>query len=209
MNTLPIMVIAAMAENRVIGRCGEMPWRLPADLARFRALTMGKPIIMGRLTHESLGRVLDGRYNIVLSRQRGFSASGFQAPGVTAAHSLDEAVETAAREAASSRVKEIAIIGGANVYEQALPFASRLHLTQVHATIEGDVLFPEYNPDEWHEISRVRRVADERNPYDVSFIELKRCSPEPAYAEGGVAPSQWMVDDLGVKQLPGSSSRSG
>lgn len=173
MSTLSIMVVAAMTENRVIGRGGDMPWHLPADLARFRALTMGKPIIMGRLTYESLGRVLDGRQNIVLTHQFGFRTPGFQAPECIVANSLDEAF-TKAREVASSSVKEIAIIGGASVYEQALPFASHLHLTQVHATIEGDVLFPEFGLDEWQEIAREKRNADARNLYDMSFIEFVR-----------------------------------
>ena len=169
------MMIAAMTENRVIGRDGAMPWHLPADMARFRALTMGKPIIMGRLTHESLGRVLDGRYNVVLSHQRGFQARGFQAPEIIVAHSLDEALNLA-REAASSSAKEIAIIGGASVYEQALTFASRLHLTLVHTTIEGDARFPEFERDEWQEVAREKRNADARNCYDMSFVELVRRS---------------------------------
>ena len=167
------MLVAAMAENRVIGRDGGMPWRLPADLARFRALTMGKPIIMGRLTHVSLGRVLDGRHNIVLSRQHGFRPPGYQGRELTVAHALDEAFDKAC-EVASSSAMEIAIIGGASVYEQALGSATRLHLTEVHASIDGDVRFPYFSRDEWHEVSRVRRPADERNPYDMSFVELVR-----------------------------------
>ena len=162
-----------MAENRVIGRDGGMPWHLPADMARFRALTMGRPIIMGRLTYVSLGRALDGRYNIVLSRQYGFQESEFQVPEFTVAHSLDSAFKKA-REAAVSSTREIAIIGGASVYKQALRSATHLHLTEVHATIDGDVRFPHFSRDEWHEVSRVRRPADERNPYDMSFIELVR-----------------------------------
>ena len=162
------MMIAAMTTNRVIGRDGGMPWHLPADMARFRALTMGKSIIMGRLTHESLGRVLDGRYNIVLSHQR-----GFQAPRCIVAHSLDEAFDRA-RKAPSSSAKEIAVIGGASVYEQALTFASRLHLTLVHTTTDGDARFPEIEPNDWHEVAREERSADTRNCYDMSFVELVR-----------------------------------
>ena len=183
MSTLRIMMVAAMTENRVIGRGGVMPWRLPADLTRFRTLTMDKPIIMGRLTHESLGRVLDGRLNIVLSRQRGFQAEGFQAPQCIVAHSLDEAFDRAC-EAASSSVKEIAVIGGASVYEQALPRASHLYLTQIHTTIDGDARFPEIEAEEWQEVAREKRSADTRNDYDMSFLELVRrptdrlgCSP--------------------------------
>ena len=167
------MIVVAMAENRVIGRDGGMPWHLPADLARFRDLTMGKPIIMGRLTHVSLGRVLDGRHNIVLSHQRGFQTPDFHLRELTMVHSLKEAFKKA-REVASNNVKEIAIIGGASVYEQALPVADRIHLTVVHASIEGDVRFPELEPGTWREVSRAEHGADERNGYDLSFIELVR-----------------------------------
>ena len=170
-----------MAENRVIGRDGAMPWHLPADLARFRALTMGKPIIMGRLTHISLGKVLDGRHNIVLSRQRGFRTPGFHVQELTMVHSLKEAFKKA-RDVASNDVKEIAIVGGASVYEQVLPVADRIHLTVVHASIEGDVRFPVLDPRLWREIRRVERGADERNGYNLSFIELVRQSFESATA---------------------------
>ena len=175
------MIVAAMTENRVIGRDGGMPWHLPADLARFRDLTMGKPIIMGRLTHVSLGRVLDGRHNIVLSHQRGFQTPDFHVRELTMVHSLKEAFKKA-REVASNNVKEIAIIGGASVYEQALPVADRIHLTVVHASIEGDVRFPELEPGTWREVSRAERGADERNSYDMSFIELVRQSSGSASA---------------------------
>ena len=173
MSALSIMIVAAMAENRVIGRDGGMPWHLPADLARFRDLTMGKPIIMGRITHVSLGRVLDGRHNIVLSHQRGFQTPDFHLRELTMVHSLKEAFKKA-REVASNNVKEIAIIGGASVYEQALPVADRIHLTVVHASIEGDARFPELEPGTWREVSRAEHGADERNGYDLSFIELVR-----------------------------------
>ena len=174
------MIVAAMAENRVIGRDGRMPWHLPADLARFRALTMGKPIIMGRLTHDSLGRrVLGGRHNIVLSHQRDFHAPDFQIWNLAFVHSLEEALGKA-REVASSDVKEIAIIGGASIYEQALPITDRIHLTVVHASIEGDARFPELDPETWREVGREKRRADERNGYDLSFIELAKRPSESA-----------------------------
>ena len=178
MRTPSIVMVAAMTENRVIGRDGGMPWHLPADMAHFRALTMGKPIIMGRLTHESLGRVLDGRYNIVLSRQRPFRKPGFQAPGRVVAHSFDQAFQLAEQHAVANGAAEIAIIGGASVYRQALAHSSRLYLTQVHTTIDGDARFPEIERDEWQEVSRKKRSADVRNRYDMSFIELvKRPAP--------------------------------
>ena len=175
MSAFSITIVAAMAENRVIGRDGGMPWHLPADLARFRALTMGKPIIMGRLTHVSLGRILKGRHNIVLSRQRRFQTPDIQVQELTMVHSLEEALDRA-REVASNNVKEIAVIGGASIYEQALPFANRIHLTVVHASFDGDVRFPELEPGIWREVAREERGADERNGYDLSFIEMVRQS---------------------------------
>ena len=176
MSAFSITIVAAMAENRVIGRDGGMPWHLPADLARFRALTMDKPIVMGRLTHDSLGRrVLDGRHNIVLTRQHDFRTPDFQVRNLSLVHSLEEALGRA-REVASSDVKEIAIIGGASIYEQALPFTNRIHLTEVHASMDGDVRFPELEPGTWREVTREERGADERNGYDMSFIELVRQS---------------------------------
>lgn len=161
MNPPSIAIVVAMAENRVIGRDGRLPWRLPADLARFRALTMGKPIVMGRRTHESIGRALDGRTNIVVSRR-----PHYRAAGCTVTPSFDAALE------AASSAAEVAVIGGASVYERALPVAARIHLTLVHASIGGDVRFPHIEPEAWHEVSRTERRADARNRYDVSFIEL-------------------------------------
>ena len=181
MSALSIVMVAAMAENRVIGRDGGMPWHLPADMARFRALTMGKPIIMGRLTHISLGRVLDDRHNIVLSRQRGFETPDFHVSELTVVHSLEAAFEKAS-EVAPKAADEVAIIGGASVYEQALAVADRIHLTVVHASLEGDVRFPELEPGAWRETSRAERAADERNGYDMSFIELVRRSSGSASA---------------------------
>ncbi len=174
MSAPSITIVAAMAENRVIGRDGGIPWRLPADLARFRALTMGKPVIMGRLTHESIGRVLDGRHNIVLSRQRGFRTPGVPVRELTVVHSLEEAFEKARDVVSSSHVEEIAIVGGASVYEQALPGADRIHLTVVHASVDGDARFPELDPGAWREVSRAKRAADAPNGFDLSFIELER-----------------------------------
>ena len=156
-----IAIVVAMADNRVIGRDGGLPWRLPADMARFRALTMGKPIVMGRRTHESIGRALDGRTNIVVSRR-----PRYRAPGCTVTPSFDAALE------AASDAAEVAIIGGASIYERALPVAVRIHLTLVHASVEGDVRFPRIEPEAWREISRTERRADARNRYDLSFVEL-------------------------------------
>ena len=166
MNRPPIAIVVGMAEDRVIGRDGGLPWRLPADMARFRALTMGKPIVMGRRTHESIGRALDGRHNIVVSRR-----PGYRAPGCTVTSSLELALE------AASDAAEIAVIGGASIYELALPIADRIHLTLVHASVDGDVRFPELESGAWREVSRADRAADARNRYDLSFIELTRPPP--------------------------------
>ena len=167
MNHPSITIVVAMAENRVIGRDSGLPWRLPADMARFRALTMGKPIVMGRRTHESIGRALDGRHNIVVTRR-----PGYRAPGCTVTSSLDLALDLALESA--SDAAEIAVIGGASIYERALPAANRIHLTLVHASIDGDVRFPHIEPSAWREVSRAERAADTRNRYDLSFIELVR-----------------------------------
>lgn len=171
-------IVVAMAENRVIGRDGRLPWRLPADLTRFRVLTMGKPIIMGRRTHESIGRILDGRRNIVVSRR-----PDFRAPGCVVAPSLDAAFEAAAAITGGesghlggreSESPEVMVIGGASIYEHALPFSTRIHLTLVHATIDGDVRFPELEPGAWREVSCTAHGADTRNRYAMSFVELAR-----------------------------------
>ena len=172
MSRSSIAIVVAMAENRVIGRDGGLPWRLPADMARFRSLTMGKPIVMGRRTHESIGRALDGRHNIVVTRR-----PGYRAPGCTVAASLEAALEVAADAA------EVAVIGGASIYEVALPIADRVHLTLVHASIDGDVRFPQIEPADWREVSRLERGADARNRYDVSFIELARSPAGSAYVQ--------------------------
>ena len=176
-----IAIVVAMAENRVIGRDGGLPWRLPADMARFRTLTMGKPIVMGRHTHESIGRALDGRRNIVVTRR-----PGYRAPGCTVTASLEAALE-AASDAADAA--EVAVIGGASIYEMALPIADRVHLTLVHASIDGDVRFPQIEPADWREVSRLERGADARNRYDVSFIELARSPAGPAYVQEDEAES--------------------
>ena len=165
----PITILVAMAKNHVIGRDGRTPWRLPDDLARFRRSTMGKPIVMGRRTHESIGRVLDGRHNIVLSRR-----PGFQAPGCTVVPSLDAAFE------AASSASEIAVVGGGSIYAQTLPLATRLYLTLVHALVDGDVRFPEIDPLAWREVSRDEHAADARHPYAWSVIELMRRPAAPS-----------------------------
>ncbi len=159
-----ISLIAAMSEQGVIGVHNRLPWRLPADMRWFREHTMGKAVIMGRNTFESIGKPLAGRTNIVVSRDPEYSTAGCRV-----AHSLKEALQ-AAREASA----EVMVIGGASLYAQALPLADRIYLTLVHGRFEGDAWFPEYDPAEWRELERHDHSADEKNPHDYSFVILER-----------------------------------
>ncbi|HPE59320.1 MAG: type 3 dihydrofolate reductase [Thiothrix sp.] len=157
-------LIVAMTPTRVIGLRGGMPWHLPADLAWFRQNTLGKPVVMGRRTWESLGRALPGRRNIVVSRSR-----GFQAPGAEVVSS-PEAVE-----ALSGAAPEVMIIGGAQLYDCFLPLAQRIYLTLVHAQLQGDTRFPDTLDDRlWQERRRLEREADAKNPYPCTFLVLER-----------------------------------
>jgi dihydrofolate reductase len=157
-------LIVAVAENDVIGRGNRLPWRLPADLRRFKALTLGKHVLMGRKTYESIGRALPGRTNLVMSRSLAFAPSG-----CTVVATLD-----AARTAAGVN-SVLMVIGGAEIYRQCLPFASRIHLTLVHARIDGgDTFFDGWRSADWRESSRERHEADERNSCAYSFVTLER-----------------------------------
>jgi len=158
-----IALIVAMAENRVIGRNNQLPWRIPADLRHFKALTLGKPVIMGRKTYESIGRPLPGRDNIVITAD-----SGYQAEGCQVVHSVEQALE------AAGSCEEAMIIGGANLYRQTLENADRLYLTLVKAEPEGDTWFPEIELQQWREIERQAHTADESNEYDYDFVVLER-----------------------------------
>ena len=158
-----LALIVAMAENRVIGRNNQLPWRIPADLRHFKALTLGKPVIMGRKTYESIGRPLPGRDNIVISAD-----SGYQAEGCQVVHSVEQALE------AAGSCEEAMIIGGANLYRQTLENADRLYLTLVKAEPEGDTWFPEIELQQWREIERQAHTADESNEYDYDFVVLER-----------------------------------
>jgi len=162
-----ISLIAAMAKNRVIGHNNTMPWHMPADLKRFKAITTGKPIIMGRKTFESIGKPLPHRQNIILSRQTEDTLS-FDTTGCTLQPSLQHALDTLKNEA------EVIIIGGANVYKQALPRAHRLYLTFIDADIDGDTFFPEWNPSQWIEVDRIAHPADANNPHACTFVEYTR-----------------------------------
>jgi len=159
-----ISLIAAMADNRVIGIGNRLPWRLPADMKWFRRHTLGKPIVMGRKTFESFGaKPLPDRLNIVITRD-----PDYQAPGAVVVHDVDQAI------AAAGAVPEVMIIGGASFYETMLPRADRLYLTFVHAEIEGDAWFPDYNPAQWREQMCEDWSADEKNPYPHSFCIYER-----------------------------------
>lgn len=152
-----------MARNGVIGRDNAMPWHLPADLKRFKTLTLGKPILMGRRTYDSIGRPLPGRDNLVLTRAR-----DWRAEGVTVVHSVDEALQRAASSA------ELVVIGGAQVYQLALPLARRIYLTHVLADVDGDTFFPPFTHSEWRDIECSEHAADERHAYPMKFVTLER-----------------------------------
>jgi dihydrofolate reductase len=156
-------LVVAMARNRVIGRDNRLPWRLPADLAYFKRVTMGHPVIMGRRTWESIGRPLPGRQNIVVSRNRGYSA-----PGATVVGSLDEAWR------AAGEVEEACVIGGTSLFAEALPHADRIHLTEVEAEVEGDTYFPPFDRGQWVEREVARQARDERHEYPFRIVVLER-----------------------------------
>ncbi len=159
-----ISMIAALADNGVIGIDNRLPWRIPDDLQYFKAQTLGKPILMGRKTFESFGaRPLPGRQNIILTRDPDYSADG-----ITVVHSLDEALSAAAG------AEELMVIGGAQLYAQMLERAQRLYLTYVHASIEGDARFPDFDSGQWRQVRREDHQANERNSHDFSFVLLER-----------------------------------
>lgn len=156
--------VVATAENGVIGRDNKLIWHLPADLKHFKQLTQGHPVVMGRRTYESIGRPLPNRTNIVVTRQ-----ADWQAAGCEVAHSVPEALERARQ-----LDEDIFVIGGAEIYRQALPAADVVYLTEVHHTFEGDVTFPELSRTEWREESRERHEADDKHAYAFSFVTHRR-----------------------------------
>ena len=156
-------LVVARARNGVIGRDNRLPWRLPADLAYFKKVTMGHPVIMGRCTWESIGRPLPGRRNIVVSRN-----PRYEAPGATVVRSLDEAW----REAEGA--EEACVIGGTSLFEEALPVADRIHLTEVEAEVPGDTWFPAFDRSGWTEREVARQPRDERHEYPFRILVLER-----------------------------------
>jgi len=166
--TMRLCLVFAMARNRVIGREGDLPWRIPADLKLFKAVTMGKPLIMGRKTFESIGRPLPGRTNIVVTRRM-----NFQAEGIIIAHDFDDARLRAAEVAKTDGVEEIMVIGGAEIYSIALPTADRLYLTEVKFDADGDTLFPAFDHADWRESDRIDCPPEGETP-GYAFVVLDR-----------------------------------
>jgi dihydrofolate reductase len=165
---MPVSLIAALAQNRAIGLDNQLPWHLSADLKRFKSITMGKPILMGRRTHESIGRALPGRTNLILSAD-----PDYRSPGCRVVHSLDEAL----REAGESG--ELMVIGGASLYERFLPRASRLYLTLIGREFPGDTFFPAIDWSRWEEVYRENVTEDAGAGFPYSFVNLER-RPAPA-----------------------------
>lgn len=161
-----LSIIVAVAENGVMGNDNQLPWRLPDDLKHFKALSLGKPIVMGRKTFDSIGRALPGRLNIVISRQ-----PGRDIPGCRVVTSIDEAI------AAAQPAMEIVIVGGAEIYRQVLPRVQIIHLTRVHADVPGDVVFPTLRDEEWREVAKEYHPADDRHAHAFTFSTLERVAP--------------------------------
>jgi dihydrofolate reductase len=166
---MEIVLVAAVAENGVIGASGAMPWRLKSDMSRFKALTSGKPVVMGRKTFISIGRPLPGRTNIVVTRD-----TGFRADGVMVTHSAEDAMAIATGDALRRFATEIAVIGGAEIYAQWMDRADRLEITEVHARPDGDTRFPAVDARVWEEVARERKPAGPDDSADFSYVTFRR-----------------------------------
>ncbi|QHJ12920.1 Dihydrofolate reductase type 3 [Paraglaciecola mesophila] len=168
-----IAMIAAMANERVIGLNNQMPWHMPADLKHFKRVTLGKPIIMGRKTYESIGRALPGRLNIVITGDQGYQLSD-----ASVVHSCEQAINLATshmqKEGVAEQKQEIMVIGGGTVYQHFLPHANRLYLTFIDLDTPGDTYFPDYADDVWQEIESESSEPDEKNPHAYRFVTLAR-----------------------------------
>jgi len=164
---MTISIIAALSDNGVIGKENDLPWRLPADMKHFKEVTMGKPVIMGRKTFESIGKKpLHGRKNIILTTR-----TGYKADGAHVVHSLEAAFE------AAGDAEEVMVAGGSSIYKEALPRANRLYLTFIHEHFEGDTKFPDLNPANWTEIDREDHEKN-AHPYNFSFVTYERVNTE-------------------------------
>ena len=160
---MTVSIIAAMDEHGIIGKDNQLPWHLSADLIRFKKVTMGKPIIMGRKTHMSIGRPLPGRTNIVISRN-----PQYRAEGCVVVQTPEEALR------AAEDTDEIMVIGGASIYRTFLPYTDKMYITRVHAIIDGDTSFPDINWENWEVVEQEDHEPDEKNPYAYSFLILKK-----------------------------------
>jgi dihydrofolate reductase len=158
-----ISLIAALGNNNVIGKSNSLPWHLPADLKHFKDNTSGKPVIMGKATYESIGKPLPNRTNIILSND-----PNFEIPGATVVHSIEDSIR------AAGNAPEVMIVGGASIYRQFLPLADRLYITRIYHDFEGDAYFPDFDLKEWKETERTDHKADDKNPYDYSFLIFER-----------------------------------
>jgi dihydrofolate reductase len=164
-----ILLVAAIAQNGVIGRGNALPWRLKSDMQHFRALTMGKPVVMGRKTYLTIGKPLKGRTTIVVSRDRGFTS-----PGIVVAPSLDAALTAARGDALRRNAATIVVAGGAEIYTQAMLVATRLGITHVHKQIAGDAYFPAIDPNEWYESGRSEHEAAAEDEAAFAFVTYER-----------------------------------
>lgn len=167
--SLPLVLVVAVAENGVIGYRGKLPWKVKADLRLFRRITMGKPVVMGRRTYDSIGKPLDGRVNIVVTRNRELAAEG-----VEVAYSLSEAIRLAEAAARRLGASEVCIIGGSEIFDETLPRAERLHVTHVRAQPEGDVYFPPLDKEQWLEVHREALPRSEGDTADSVYVVYDR-----------------------------------
>jgi dihydrofolate reductase len=159
-----ISFVWAMDENRVIGKNNQLPWHLPEDLKFFKKVTMGHPIAMGRKTHGSIGRLLPGRENIIITRNKEFTCEG-----CTVFYSIDDFISYC-----NEKNDEVCVIGGAEIFRELLPVVDRLYLTMIYETFEGDTFFPEFSMDDFELISQEKGIRDEKNPYDYEFLIYER-----------------------------------
>ena len=167
-----LSMIVATADNNIIGKDNDMPWHLPADLAYFKKVTLGKPIIMGRKTYESIGMALPGRRNIVISRDENYIPQGKGAEGVDVVTSVEQAL--ALVDGVENAAPEVMVIGGGAIYKHCLPNADRLYITHIKASIDGDTQFPSYDDGCWQKTSNELRESDEKNAYDLDFCVYHR-----------------------------------
>jgi dihydrofolate reductase len=163
---MKVALIVAVSQNNVIGRDNQLPWHLPEDLQYFKSVTMGKPILMGRKTYDSIGRPLPGRTNIVITRDPSWAAEG-----VVVVNSLEDAISAGAEACEAADSDEVMVIGGAQIYRDCLPIAEKLYLTKVEAEVDGDAFFPKIDMDQWHKISEKEPKTVDKHPYRFLILE--------------------------------------